>query len=126
MVKCSIMETSKTLKVFSTFAVIIAILAVIVLLTFSAKADALTGLFLGGVSSSINFFLLGLAVRTMTSGNLFLAVQAFVARLMIYVFAAFICVRLSFASIIMFACSIIGISLAVFIVYGMGGLKENK
>ena len=85
----------------------------------------MVGLAIGAVSSVANYFALHLMMKFLTGGNPFLAVQCYMLRMLIYLGGAFLSVRQGIEGAATFGAAIIAISVAIFIVYGIGGLKNN-
>ena len=85
------------------------------------------GLLAGSASSVVNYLLLGVMIRSLTSGKAFLAIQSYVIRVLLYLIASFLIVNLGKEAIITISMSIIAISLSIFIVYGIGAiLRKDK
>lgn len=132
MVKYVVMNAQKTSRVISTFlclAIAIGIISTIIQLRISGISAGITGLiglFVGSLAVISNYLLLQLMIKTLTSSSPFMAVQIYVLRLLIYLVGGFLAVKLGIEGIITFSASIVGISVAVFIVYAIGGIRETK
>lgn len=115
-------NTRKTLTCYAFIVIFFGILSFFVTPTWT---DSLIGLLIGAFSASINLLLLHLAMKFLMSEKLFLSVQTFVVRMLIYIAGAFATTKLGITSAIFFAASVIGISIAILLVYGIGGMKDN-
>ena len=119
------MVFAKTQKVLFTFAIIIIVVGLFSFLALSIEAEALIGLAAGAISAGLNYYLLHLAMIHLSKENMFLSLQLYIARILIYMIAVFCSVKLGLPAVIEFAAAIVSISLAIFIVYGIGGLKSE-
>lgn len=72
-----------------------------------------------------NYQLLNLVIRKFLGRNRFLTVQTLFLREILYVAVAYLCFRSGHVALLMFAVAAIGLSLAIFIVYGIGGVKKQ-
>ena len=116
-------NTRKTLTCYAFIVIFFGILSFFVTPTWT---DSLIGLLIGAFSASINLLLLHLAMKFLMSEKLFLSVQTFVVRILIYIAGAFATTKLGITSAIFFAASVIGISIAILLVYGIGGMKVDE
>ena len=72
-----------------------------------------------------NYQLLNLVIRKFLGRNHFLTVQTLFLRFILYAAVAYLCFRGGDVALLMFAVSAIGLSLTIFIVYGIGGVKNQ-
>lgn len=119
------MEKSKNKAVIVIHAIYTLVAAVISILFFGLDGQILMGLSVGFAASAVNYVLLALAVGRLLGRANFLAVQLFLFRYLLYLVAAYICMRTGNTAIIMYGVGIIGLSLAIFITYGIGGMKDQ-
>ena len=87
--------------------------------------ELILGLFIGATAALFNYFLLVLAIRMIVGRPKILGVQCYVLRLVVYLLTAYISVRIGNGTAIMFAVGVIGLSVAIFTIYGIGGMKEQ-
>lgn len=120
------MSICKVTGVLSTFLCLI--VAVAVGLFFLGEMDryALAGLAQGAFSSAVNYLLLIEIVKSLSNNRYFLAVQLYILRLLIYLLAAFLSVRLGIVSTIAFSSAIIAISIAIAVVFVYDETKKTK
>ena len=86
---------------------------------------AMIGLLLGSAAAFANYFLLKLAVGRLLGVRNIFVVQIFLFRYLLYIAAAYVSMRAGRAAVLMYAAGILGLSLAIFIVYGIGGVKNQ-
>ena len=98
-------------------AICIAVCLIILLNPFLA----ISGIFIGYLIALTNWFLLNLTVRWLFSFNRLLAVQFMIFRLLIYIFGAWVCTKIGFQSVLLFAIAITGFSLVIFVEFGLKG-----
>ena len=120
------MGKNNTLKVFYTFACLILAIGVISFAVSGTKEAALLGLLIGGAVSGINYLLLILMMKFLAANKAILAVPAYIIRLLLYLITAFFAVNLGDEAAITFSMSIIAIAFSLFIVYGLGGMREKE
>lgn len=119
------MEKSKNKAVIVIHAIYTLVAAVISILFFGLDGQILMGLAAGFAVAVVNYVLLALTVGRLLGRANFLAVQLFLFRYLLYLIAAYICMRTGNTAVIMYGVGIIGLSLAIFITYGIGGMKDQ-
>lgn len=119
------MNLTKTQKVFSIYVALILIIGIVTFFMASVPGDALLGLLAGAISAGVNYFLLHLAMKFLMSSNWILAIQSYVARILIYLLAIVFSVKVGISAAASFGAAVVAISLSIFIVYGIGGLKSH-
>lgn len=98
---------------------------IISVLIAGLKRELLVGLVIGATAAMVNYLLLNFAIPMLFGGPKILGIQLLVLRYLIYLLTAYICVQLKGYVVVMYAVGIIGLSVAIFITYGIGGMKEQ-
>lgn len=98
---------------------------IISILAAGLKRELLLGLVIGAAAAMINYLLLNFAIPLIFGNPKILGIQLFILRYLIYLLTAYICVKLKGYAAVMYAVGIIGLSVAIFITYGIGGMKEQ-
>lgn len=119
------MERSKNKTVLVVHALYILAAGGISTLVCGFDIGILMGLFAGFLISAVNYMLLTIIVGTLLGRANILAVQLFLFRYLLYLITAYICMKMGSNTIIMYGVGIIGLSLAIFITYGIGGMKDQ-
>ena len=118
------MKENKSGKIAAIYILYIIVAGMISLL-WGAGYKAMAGLLLGSAAAFANYLLLKLVIcRLLGTRNIF-AVQIFLFRYLLYIAAVYVSMRIGRAAVIMFAAGIIGLSLSILIVYGIGGVKNQ-
>lgn len=89
------------------------------------KPELFLGLFIGATAAIFNYFLLVFAIRMIVGKSKTFGVQFYIMRFLVYFLTAYASVRICNGATIMFAVGVIGLSVAIFITYGIGGMKEQ-
>ena len=119
------MRMDKNKKLVCVYAGYILLASMISILTGGLKSQLLLGLFIGSLTALINYFLLGFTVRMILGKLKILVVQFFILRYVLYLLTAYICMRIGNSTVIMYAVGAVGLSVAILITYGIGGMKEQ-
>ena len=122
-------STRKVLTTFICFVIAIGFISTAIIYQssgMSAGAKGLTGLFVGAIACTINYLLLNLMLKLLSSSNYFMAVQAYLARMLIYLAASLLVVRLGMEATITFSAAIIAIAASLFVVFGLKAMKNNR
>lgn len=109
------------LGVLMPFSLYCAICTIMCLIISSNPFQAIGGVFFGYLIALINWFLLILTVKWLFNINRLLAVQLLIFRLLIYILGAWVCMQIGFQSVLLFAASITGFSLVIFVEFGLKG-----
>lgn len=118
------MKDNKSGKIAAIYIIYI-LLAGFISILCGIKYTAMIGLLLGSAAAFANYLLLKLVIcRLLGTRNIF-AVQIFLFRYLLYIAAAYISMRTGSVAVIMYAAGIIGLSLSILIVYGIGGVKNQ-
>ena len=112
-------------KVIIVFAGVIAVIGIVSLIVCSDKITALLGLLIGAVSVIINYALLHKLMKFVATDCPFCAVQTYVVRLFIYLLAIIAVTQRGSASVCTFAAAVIGLTVAIVVVYGTGGRFQD-
>ncbi len=124
------MNVQKTQSVLTTFLYLILLIGIVsTVITYtgsgiSGSLPGLAGLLVGTVTCGGNYLLLHLMVKWLSSENYFMAIQSYVVRMLIYLAAAFLTVKIGMAAVVTFSAAIVAISLSLFYAYGIKGNRE--
>lgn len=119
------MRMDKNKKLVVVYAGYVLVAAIISMLAVGFKYQLLMGLIIGSFAALVNYFLLAFTIRTILGRIKILGVQFFILRYLIYLFTAYVSVRIGNSAAVMYAVGVIGLSVAIFITYGIGGMKEQ-
>ena len=119
------MDIAKTKNVLMTFFCGILVLGIGIFYANPDSSGSLLGLAIGGASLTVNYLLLGALVKYLTEQKYFLTVQVYVLRLLIFIISILGVFKAGTGACISYGLAMIAISLAIFVIYGIGGIRAN-
>lgn len=119
------MKDKKSKKMIIAYGLYIIIVGFFNILLFGGGFKAILGLVLGFLIALSNYKLLGLTIQKFLGVSNILTIQLLFLRYLLYLLTAFLCMKLGNHAVIMYAAGILGLSIAVFITYGIGGMNEK-
>lgn len=119
------MERSKNKTVTVIHVLYIFVAGIVGTVICGIDGRLLLGLFAGFATAEVNYYLLSIIVEKLLGRVNILAIQLFLFRYLFYLIAAYLCMKSGDTTIIMYGIGIIGLSLAIFITYGIGGMKDQ-